>query len=719
MEQPHRNIPMTAIIAACISAAVLAVYWRSLGNGYVFDDRPYLLDNPHVQAGITWVSIKWAFTSMLCANWHPITWLSTMLDCQLFALKPWGHHLTNLVIHIANTVLLLLLLRRVTGSLWRSAFVAALFALHPLHVESVAWVAERKDVLSTFFAFTAIWAYVRYAEKPSFLRYSLVFLSLALGLMAKPMLVTLPIILLLMDYWPLRRFPTPRKQGTKPQALSTKNQAPSTMRLIVEKLPLFALSAGSSLMTYIAQRQSGAVMDFARYPLDTRVFNALVSYLRYILKMLWPSKLAAFYPYYPIPIWQAIGAGLFLIAVSIMVFKARKSRPYLAWGWLWYIITLVPVIGIVQVGDQSIADRYTYIPLIGPFVMIAWAIPERWGEGVMGRWGEKLIVPLAMLSLGVLMVCTFLQVGYWKSDITLFGHAAAVTKNNAVAHNDLGLCLAGEGKLKESVAHLSKALEINPRYADAHVNMANTLILMGRKDDAMEHYYKALDLRPGHAKALLGMANLQAEKGNVDNAIATYYEILKSHPNDHEALYNLGLAFHVKGDLVDAISNYRKALEINPRFARAQRNMGFALAQHGKTNQAVGYLKAAIEIDPEFAEPHLDLGRIMLAQGKSDAAISHFKEAIRIKPDYAEAHSNLGVALETKGKLEDAIDEYRIAINIKPDLVEAHNNLAYDLLVQGRYAESWSEVHTCEQYGLKPDPSMIRALSEKMPDPGP
>ena len=696
---------LASLTIASLTLATIAVYLRVFGNGYVFDDRPYLLDNPHVQAGITWASIKWAFTSTYCANWHPITWLSTMMDCQLFGLQPWGHHLTNLLIHVANTILLLLLLNRMTsrlsskqasrldstqvGSFWKSSFVAAMFALHPLHVESVAWVAERKDVLSTFFGLIAIWAYVKYAEKPGVARYSLVFLLFALGLMAKPMLVTMPIILLLMDYWPLRRS--------------------WSRNLILEKVPLLMLSAGSSFMTYLAQQQSGALMNLARYPLGMRLINALVSYVRYIGKMFWPKGLAAFYPYNPIPIWEIAGACLILAAISITVFKTRKSRPYLAWGWLWYLITLIPVIGLVQVGDQSMADRYTYIPLIGLFVMIAWS-----AERLSGR----ALASAAVLTLGALMVCTFLQVGYWKNDITLFSHAAAVTKNNAVAHNDLGLVLAGQGKLKESVEHLSKALEINPRYADAHVNMANTLILMGRKDEVMEHYFKALDIRPGHAKALLGMANLQAEKGSVDAAITAYYEILKSHPDDAEVHYNLGLVLHVKGNASEAISHCRKALEINPRFTQAHRNLGFILAEQGKTREAVKQLQTAIAIDPKYAEPHLDLGRIMLVQRKLDDAISQFKTAIAIKPDYADAHCNLGVALEAKGMIDEAIMEYRAAIRLQPDLVPAHSNLAYDLFIQGKYAEAWVEIHVCEQYGYKPDPSMIQALSAKMPDPG-
>ena len=717
---------LTCLTIACLILATIAVYLRVFGNGYVFDDTRYILENPHVQQGISLSSIKWAFTSTLCSNWHPLTWLSMMLDWMLFGTKPWGYHLTNLLIHIANTILLLLLLNRLTsrlsskqaGSFWRSSFVAALFALHPLHVESVAWAAERKDVLSTLFAFTAIWAYVRYAEKPNFLRYGLVFLLFALGLMAKPMLVTLPIILLLMDYWPLRRFPAPQKPRTKHQAPSSKHQALSTMNLVLEKIPLLALSAGSSFMTYFAQRQGGAVMDLARYSLGARLGNALVSYVRYIGKMFWPGGLAVYYPYNPIPTWEIAGACLILAAISIGVFRARKSRPYLAWGWQWYIITLIPVIGIVQVGGQSMADRYTYMPLIGLFAIVAWTIPERWGDGVMGRWGEKLIVPLGMLTLGVLMVCTFLQVGYWKSDLILFEHAAAVTKNNTVALCDVGLMLAREGKLKESFEQLSKALEINPDCFDAHVNIANTLILMGRKDEALDHYRKALEIRPRNPKAMLGMANLLVAREGLDAAIARYDDILQTSPNDADTHYNLGLALHAKGENEEAASHFRGAVEIKPRFAEAYFQLGSILAGQGYLDEAIAQFREAIGIKPDYADAYCSLGRALAGKGQIDEAVENCRKAVQLNPNSAMYHHNLGSALDAKGMTGEAMDEYRQAIRLQPNLASSHNSLAVALYYQGKYAEAWREVHASERYGYTPAPGFLNALSERMPDPG-
>jgi len=708
---------LTCLTIACLIVATIAVYLRVFGNGYVFDDTRYILENPHVQQGISLSSIKWAFTSTLCSNWHPLTWLSMMLDWMLFGMKPWGYHLTNLLIHIANTILLLLLLNRITGSFWRSSFVAALFALHPLHVESVAWAAERKDVLSAFFAFTAVWAYVRYAEKPGVARYSLVFLLFALGLMAKPMLVTLPIILLLMDYWPLRRFPVSQKPRAKHQALSTKHQAPSTKHqapstkhLVLEKIPLLILSAGSSFMTYLAQRQGGAVMDLARYSLGARLGNALVSYVRYIGKMFWPGGLAVYYPYNPILTWEIAGACLILAAISIGVFKVRKSRPYLAWGWLWYIITLIPVIGIVQVGGQSMADRYTYMPLIGLFVMIVWSIE---------RLDKKTLAPIGALILGALMIGTWHQVGYWKSDLILFEHAAAVTKNNTVALCDVGLMLAREGKLKESFGQLSKALEIDPDCFDAHVNMANTLILMGRKDEALDHYRKALEIRPRNPKAMLGMANLLVAREGLDAAIARYDDILQASPNDADTHYNLGLALHAKGENEEAASHFRQAIEIKPRFTEAYFQLGSMLAGQGYPDEAIAQFREAIGIKPDYADAYCSLGRALAGKGKIDEAVENCRKAVQLNPNSAMYHHNLGSALDANGMRGEAIDEYRQAIRLQPNLASSHNSLAVALYYQGKYAEAWREIHASERYGYTPAPGFLNALSERMPDPGP
>lgn len=481
MEKPLRTrIPVKLAIGVLLALAIVVSYSHTLSNGFVWDDIPYLLQNQHVHAGLTLPGVKWAFTSMDRCNWHPLTWISTMLDCGLYGSQPWGHHLTNVLFHLANTILLFWLLIRLTGSVWRSGFVAALFAVHPLHVESVAWVAERKDVLSAFFLFLTMPAYLYYVKRPNWRRYCLVALLFAMGLMAKPMLVTLPIILLLLDYWPLGRF-------TKKHPVRI---------LIWEKIPLLVLSLASSVIAYIAQQRSNAI---APYSLGLRVENALLSYVRYIGKMIWPSRLAVHYPFpeHGIPGRQVIGACLILAAITLIAFRTRKRRPYLLWGWLWYVITLIPVIGVVQVGAQSMADRYTYIPLIGLFVAITWMIPR-----------TKAVFAIAPAVIVVLMFCTMFQVDYWKNDETLFRRVVSVTEGDAVACNYLGVTLATQGNLKEAEVYISKALTIDPRNVAAHVNMGDLLLEIGNKPAAKAHFEEALKLDPDNKEALLRMGQI-------------------------------------------------------------------------------------------------------------------------------------------------------------------------------------------------------------------
>ena len=484
MKKPRGKTAITVLIAFSLIASVFFVYRRTLDNGFVWDDIPYLLENRHVHDGLTLAGMKWAFTSMERCNWHPLTWISTMVDCGLYGPKPWGHHLTSVLFHAANSVLLMLVLTRMTGSIRRSGLVAALFAVHPLHVESVAWIAERKDVLSTFFLFLTILAYLHYVRRPSGGRYSLVALLFAMGLMAKPMLVTLPLMLLLLDYWPLGRFSKDRP----------------AMALILEKIPLFMLSAASSAVTYIAQQRSHAV---APYALDLRIENALLSYLRYIGKMLWPSGLAVHYPFpeHGIPAWLVIGASAGLIAISVAVVLARKQRPYLLWGWLWYVITLVPVIGIVQVGGQSMADRYTYVPLIGLFVALVWAIPKFTRAGTV----------LASGIMVALMLCSVLQVSYWRTDEALFRRVLSVNDSDAMAHNYLGVILAMQGNLRAGGEHFARALALDPDYPAAHVNMGDLRLARGDVAQARAHFQEALKSEPHNKEALARMAEIDRE----------------------------------------------------------------------------------------------------------------------------------------------------------------------------------------------------------------
>ena len=436
LTERHRGLDMRGrrAVTVLLVVATLAVYAQVIRHDFVnFDDDKYVYENSHVRSGLTWKGIAWAFTTTVGGNWHPLTWLSHMLDCELFGLNAGYHHLVNVLLHILNSFLLLLVLEKMTGAFWRSATVAALFALHPLHVESVAWVAERKDVLSTLFFMLILWAYVPYAERPSRKRYGLICAFLVLGLMAKPMLVTVPFVLLLLDYWPLERLQLDESKGSdgtrgRP-GRSGGGRKQAALRLIAEKVPLLALVAVSSAVTFVAQQRVGAMSMGTSVPLSGRIANALVSYFAYIGKMFWPSHLAVFYPYrHAVPAWEWAGAALLLVGLSIIVVLAGQRRRYLSVGWFWYLGTLVPVIGLVQVGAQSMADRYTYVPLIGLFLIAVWGAADLTAVWSRGRTGLRALSGVVIVGC---MVATSFQVGTWKNGLTLFGHALKVTKANA------------------------------------------------------------------------------------------------------------------------------------------------------------------------------------------------------------------------------------------------------------------------------------------------
>jgi len=463
------------LVILLLLGVTFGAFYRVLGGEFLrYDDDVYITLNPFVKAGLSRVGLIWAFATGYNANWHPLTWVSHMLDVEVFGMNAGGHHLTNLILHLANTMLLFLVLRRMTGFVWRSAFVAALFGVHPLHVESVAWIAERKDVLSTLFWLLTIWAYARYAENPTWTRYLPVVLFFGLGLMAKPMLVTLPFVLLLLDYWPLNRLSFGGKgERTVP-----------VYDLFLEKVPLFAMTALSCLITFRAQQMGGAVGLLEKLPFAVRAGNALVAYTTYIGKMFWPKNLAVFYPHpgADLPVWQAVVAGLALVSITILVIRAGKPRPYLSVGWLWYLGTLVPVIGLVQVGAQAMADRYTYVPMIGLFIMLAWGLP--------GLGGKRLAVP-ATLVVCALIAVTWRQVGYWRDSISLFRHAISVTEKNAVMHANLGLALRDRGRTDEAIREYREAIRIDPEFAQAHNNLAVALYFKGDYAEAWKEVHLA------------------------------------------------------------------------------------------------------------------------------------------------------------------------------------------------------------------------------------
>ena len=613
-----------AWIALGLVGVAIAVYLPVVHNDFVYyDDPKYVTENAVVLRGLTWPGIRWAFTTGTDANWFPLTWMTHMLDVQLYGAHAGGHHVTNLVLHVISTLLLFGVLYRMTGAMGRSGFVAGLFALHPLHVESVAWVAERKDVLSTLFWMLTLWAYVWYVRKPQLKRMLLVLLTFALGLMSKPMLVTLPFVLLLLDAWPLNRL-----------------RERSIRQLAIEKIPMFALAIASSIVTFIVQRKGGAVGGLEAYPLVLRMGNALMSYVGYIGKMFWPARLAAFYPYpETLSTGAVLGAAVILAAISFLAIRSARSRPYLIVGWLWYLGTLVPVIGLIQVGNQAMADRYTYVPLIGLFIIIVWGVYD-----LLGQWTLRRIV-LPVTGALVLASCAIIaraQVQYWKNSSALWTRALDVTDDNYVAHNNLGLALAGQGKIDEAIEHYNEALRLRPNYATARTNLGAALAKQGKSADA----------------------------------ISNYTQVLKTKPDLPEAHVDLGAALASQGKVDDAIAQYNEALRLRPDYAEAHANLGLVLASQGKVDEAISHYTQALRLKPGFVEVHNNLGYVLATRGQWDDAIRQYNEAIRLKPDFELARMNLAVALANQGKTKESLSAFMEVLRINPNNDAARASIA-------------------------------------------
>jgi len=620
-------------------AVSLSVYGQMINHDFVdYDDPKYVTGNRQVQAGLTRQGVVWALTTTTVANWHPLTWLSHMLDCELYGMNPMGHHWTSLLFHVANSLLLFYIFQQMTGAIWQSALVAALFALHPLHVESVAWVAERKDVLSTFFGMLTMLVYLRYVKHPGCVNYLLVFLFFTLGLISKPMLVTLPFVLLLLDFWPLQRFQYKEETPTPYRGERFDRQV--FLKLIGEKFPLIVLAVVSSVLTYIVQSGGGGVKSFESFPLNVRISNAFVSYVSYIIKTVWPYSLAVFYPHpaETLPVWKIFGAVLLIIGITFLAVRKSKQYPYVAVGWFWYIGTLVPVIGFVQVGSQAMADRYSYIPLIGLFIMIAWGISD-----LSLKWNyRKVLLPVAVgMILLALAVRTFFQVGHWKDTITLFENAVRVTDNNGPAHNNLGNALSAQGEFEKAHFHLQTALEINPGDAMVVFNLGKNRYDQGNIEQAMDYYKKALKINPGHAGAHNNLANLLADKGKID----------------------------------EAVSHFQAALRTKPGFSDAHNNLAIAYSAQGKIDKAVSHLTKALKINPEDPATHVIFGNLLMAQGKFNEAMFYFAEAVRITPDNAEAYDFIGLILTRQGKFEGAEIFFSKAIQINPHFSKARKHL--------------------------------------------
>lgn len=670
---------LSILIGLVLITITLTVFWPVSRHEFInLDDDTYITENPEVQKGLTVGSIIWAFKSTYAANWHPLTWLSHMIDFELYGLRPGGHHFTNLLLHLANTLLLFLVLKQMTGALWRSSFIAMLFALHPLHAESVAWVAERKDVLSTCFWMLTMWGYGHYIEQPTLKRYLLLLLSFTAGLLSKPMLVTLPFVLLLLDYWPLRRFRF-EKTNVRPKLQETQSARVTRsgsygFHLVTEKIPLFGLSAMSSVLTFFAQQHGGAVGSFEVYTLKSRIANALVSYLGYIKRMIWPHPLAVFYPYQDhLPTWEIAAAGLLLIGITFLVIRYRRRYPYLVVGWLWYLGTLVPVIGLVQVGMQAIADRYTYIPLIGLFIIVAWGVPD-----LLARYRYRRVV--LSLSAGLLIlaivIVTRVQIDHWRSSLTLLQHTLNVTANNSLIHNNLGVALTRQGKIQEAMAHFAEALQLDDNYLEAHKNLGAALARQGRIEEAFAHYEKALRIKP----------------------------------DDAEAQYRVGFLLARQGKEQEAIVHYREALRIQPSHADAHNNLGVLLTRQGKNEEAVVHFFEAFRIKPEFAEVHINLANCLLAEGKIEEAISHYTEALRIKPAHVVARLSLGNALVRQRKIQEAIVQYTESLRIKPDFADAHLALGLAYVLAENQELAMKQYHLLKEI----NPALANTLAQKL-----
>ena len=587
----------------------IGIYYQTSNHHFInYDDPSYIIDNPHVNTGLNVNNIAWAFTSIHSSNWHPLTWLSHMLDVQLFGLDPKWHHLINVLFHLTNTLLLYFLLFRTTRSHWKSLFVAALFALHPLHVESVAWVAERKDVLSAFFFFVTLILYDWYVRHPGLQRYLLTLFAFFLGLMAKPMLVTLPFVLLLMDYWPLQRTSLSKANVDAEDIILKENEHLPLRKLILEKLPFIALSILSCVITFYAQMKGGSVAKISGVPLFFRFVNALVSYVGYIFKMIAPFNLSIIYPLpHTITILRGSGAGLFLVLTTALSLRIARRHPYITVGWLWYVGTLVPVIGLIQVGVQSMADRYTYIPLVGLFIMAAWGIPAIVPEY---RYRNTALSILAGLLLLVTSAFTWMQLGYWKNSVTLFSHATETMAGNYLAYNLLGNTFTKAGMLDEAASSFSETLGIFPDDKDALTGMGIVSAKQGNIEIAVRYFRKALDIKPEWAEAHsnLGFALLQQEKD--EEAISHFLEALRiapDNPDNAEIHFNLGTAFSLQGNIEKCTYHFTRAIQLKPDFVEAHYNLGVAFAKQGKWDRAIASFSMALQLKPDLPEAAMSL----------------------------------------------------------------------------------------------------------------
>ena len=667
------RIPIKIRLSLLFVVAIVVVYGQTLGFQFIqFDDDLYVTENRFVKTGLSSDNLIWAFNFQDKKRnyWQPLTWMSHMLDVDLYGMRPGWHHLTNVLFHLANTLLLFFILHRMTGALWRSSAVAILFALHPINAESVAWVAERKNVLSTFFWMLTLLTYIYYTEYPNFRRYLVVVCVFCLGLLAKPMLVTLPFVLLLLDYWPLNRI------GLRQPASS--HQRPA-MGVIMEKVPLLGLSLLSIYVSSASVKGAGNVVTLHSRPLMLRISNATVSYVEYIAKTIWPQNLAVFYPYpVKIPLWQFTAALTVLIVITLAVFRERKSRPYLAIGWLWYLGTFMPVTGLVQVGLwPALANRWAYIPLIGIFVMLAWGVTDLWKQWRLSP-SALTAAFTAVISAG--LVVAWIQVGYWKDSFTLFQHALNVTPNNYVAHNILGKELKNRDEVDQAITHFRKAITIKPSYALPYFNLANALELQGQSAQAVKYYKQAIRLLPDFASAHNNLGVLLEQQGRFDEAVDHLKAVLALEDDEAGVHLNIGNVLVKQRKYDAALEHYNRALAMDPGNADVYYNLGIAYNRQGKPEEAIRQFSLALKNHPELTEAHYNLANVLVKIGRLDEAAGHYRKALVQKPDYIEVLNNLVFVLAAQKKYQHAIDILKKWVALEP------NNPKIDYNMAGLYA---------------------------------
>jgi len=686
---------MTLVACLLLALGVWVVFGQTLHHEFFnFDDPQLVSQNSMITQGLSLKGVVRVFTHVNADEWWPLTSLSHMVDWQLYGLNPWGHHLTNVLLHAATAILLLLALRSMTRAFGPSAFVAAAFALHPLRVESVAWVAERKDVLSGLFFMLTLGAYARYVRRLGARRgklggqtlhadiwpllsgdYWLVMLLFALGLLSKTMLVTLPFVLLLLDYWPLARMP--RGWSIAAESKRRGDYAPPSpctfRRLVIEKLPFFFLSAAACAATILVQEKAitGAVL-----PLGPRIGNALLAYAVYIRQMLYPVGLAVLYPH-PGTQLSTSTVGLCVLILSLItlyVARWRLKRPYLLVGWLWYVGMLLPVIGILQVGPQARADRYTYLPQIGLYIMAAWAAVD-WAGARPGR--RIVLATMAVLIVTSSLILARVQTRYWRDSVSLWTHTLACTSRNWLAHSNLGAALVERRKFKEAIFHCERALQLFPDLPEAHNNLGMALIAQGKSSEGIPHCERALQLRPDYANAHYSLGLGLAQQGKRDAAIVRFERALQLNPDYAAAHDGLGLALAQQSRWNEAIAQYQRALQLNADNAEPHHHLGVALAAQGKVNEAIPQYERALQLNPDYAEAHIDLGLALAQQSKWNEAIAQYQRALQLNPDFTEAHINLGLALAQQSKWNEAMAQYQRALQLNPDSAYAAGNLAW------------------------------------------